>query len=147
MQTEIVNFVHPFDDWPLWTLLSFRDRTPSALTTGKSRINVDWFVYFFEKLYLFQNSNANPTTILFATASTLWCYKIRLTSPSFVKVKNSYFGHDYILLRRARRPAASVLRCASVMRWVTKNLLSQTSSCFGRHFKELEIINFGSPIS
>jgi hypothetical protein len=29
---EIINFGQPSDDWPLRTLLIFRDRTPSALT-------------------------------------------------------------------------------------------------------------------
>jgi hypothetical protein len=38
-ELEIINFGHPsYDsyDWPLRTLLSFRDRTPSALTAGPS---------------------------------------------------------------------------------------------------------------
>jgi hypothetical protein len=31
-ELEITNFGHPSDDWPLRTLLSFHDRTPSAVT-------------------------------------------------------------------------------------------------------------------
>jgi hypothetical protein len=35
-ELEIINFGHPSDDWPLRTLLSFRDRTLSKLTVGPS---------------------------------------------------------------------------------------------------------------
>jgi hypothetical protein len=35
-ELEIINFGQPSDDWPLRTLLSFRDGTPSALTPGPS---------------------------------------------------------------------------------------------------------------
>jgi hypothetical protein len=35
-ELEIINFGHPSDDWPLRTLLSFRDRMLSALTVGPS---------------------------------------------------------------------------------------------------------------
>jgi hypothetical protein len=34
------NVGHPSDDWPLRTLLSFRNRTPSALTAIPSRANL-----------------------------------------------------------------------------------------------------------
>jgi hypothetical protein len=36
-----------------------------------------------------------------------------------------------------RRATAEVKQCLSVMRWVTKNLLSRGPSCFGKHMKPL----------
>jgi hypothetical protein len=39
-ELEIINFGHLSDGWPLRTLLSFRDRTPSALTAGPSSSSI-----------------------------------------------------------------------------------------------------------
>jgi hypothetical protein len=39
----IINFSHPSDDWPLQKLLSFRDRTSSAVTAGPSSSSIGPF--------------------------------------------------------------------------------------------------------
>jgi hypothetical protein len=44
---------------------------------------------------------------------------------------------DSPAVRALRRAIAEVKQCRSVNGWVTKNLLSQTPPCFGRHVKPL----------
>jgi hypothetical protein len=43
---EIINFDHQSDDWPLRTLLSFRDSTPSALTAASSISSYHLFFFY-----------------------------------------------------------------------------------------------------
>jgi hypothetical protein len=71
-EIKIINFGHPPYDRPLRTLLSFRDRTPSALTAGpssspRSRVMCMYVIMLFSR----DTSTELARSVVFA-ASLVW---------------------------------------------------------------------------
>jgi hypothetical protein len=108
---EIINFGHPSDDWPLRTLLSFRNRAPSALTAGPSSSLSEsihppttWYLSIMNQSIFCGRQNAAPVhwlhEVIFWQRWWLFLSHTMINDTCTCKTVPTYLQNNSILIRQ-----------------------------------------------